>query len=64
MEKLALVPAALDLLEIATTATGPADPDYHIYREWCDATAEQRSAMLLKQHDITGVVYWNKDLDF
>ena len=63
MEKLALVPAALDSLEVATTATGPADPAYHIYREWCDGTVEQRSAMLTKQRDLTGIMYWNQDLE-
>ena len=64
MEQLALVPAALDSLGVATTATAPADPDYHIYREWCDGTAEKRSAMLLKKNDLTAILYWNNDLDF
>ena len=63
MEQLALVPAALDLLEVATTASAPADPDCHIYWEWCDRTAEKRSAMLTKQRDLTGILYWNQDLE-
>ena len=63
MEELALVPAALDSLEVATTATAPADPDYHIYREWCNGTVEQRSTMLTKQRDLTGILYWNQDLE-
>ena len=63
MEKLALVPAALDSVKVATTATGPADPAYHIYREWCNGTVEQRSAMLTKQRDLTGILYWNQDLE-
>ena len=61
MEQLATVPAALDLLEVATTATGQVDPAYHIYREWCGGTVEQRSSVLTKQRDLTGIMYWNQD---
>ena len=64
MEELAPVSAALDSLEVATTATAPADPDYHIYREWCDGMVEKSSAILLNQNDLTGILYWNNDLDF
>ena len=64
MEELALVPAALNSLKVVTTATVPADPDYHIYQEWCDRLVEKRSAVLLNQNDLTGILYWNKDLDF
>ena len=64
MEELALVPAAQDSLEVATTAMAPADPDYHIYREWCDGPVEKRSVVLLNQNDLTGILYLNNDLDF
>ena len=64
MEELALLPAALDLLEVATTDMAPADPEYHIFREWCDWLVEKRSAALLKQQDLTCILYLNKDLDF
>ena len=64
MEKLATVPAALDSLEVTTTATGPVDPAYHIYREWCDGTVKQRSAMLTKQRDLTGIMYWNQAVSY
>ena len=64
MEELALLPAALDSLEVATTAMAPADPDYHIYREWCNWLVEKRSVVLLNQNDLTDILYWNKDLDF
>ena len=64
MEELALQPAALDLLEVATTITAPADPEYHIFREWCDWSVEQRSVALLNQQDLTNIVYLNTDLDF
>ena len=63
MEKLATEPAALDLLKVATTATAPVDPNYHIYRAWCDGTVNQRSAMLTKPRDLTGILYWNQDLE-
>ena len=63
MEKLATVPAALDLLEVATTATAPLDPNYYIYRAWCNETVELRSAMLIKQRDLTGILYRNQDLE-
>ena len=62
MEALALIPAALDALEVATTHTAPADPTYHIYQEWCDGTAAVRAELLQNQTDLTGVLYWNKDL--
>ena len=61
MEKLATEPAALDLLEVATTATDPVDQNYFIYRAWCDTTVDQRSAMLTKPRDLTGILYWNQD---
>ena len=64
MEDLAIQPAALDLLEVATTATGPADPEYHIFREWCAWTTDERSAALLNPQDLTGIMYLNTDLDF
>ena len=64
MEELALQPAALDSLELATTATSPADPEYHIFREWCDWLVEEQSAALLNQLDLTGILYLNTDLDF
>ena len=64
METLALLLAALDALEVATTATAPADPNFHIFREWCNGTAATRVGLLLNQNDLTGVLYWNKDLDF
>ena len=63
MEKSATVSAALDLLEVATTATGPVDPNYHIYWAWCNGTVKQCSAMLTKQRDLTGILYWNQDLE-
>ena len=63
MEDLAIQPVALDLLEVATTATGPADPEYHIFREWCAWTADERSVALLS-FDLTGIIYVNNDLDF
>ena len=63
MEKLATVPEALDLLEVATTATGPVDPNYHIYWAWCDGMVELRSSMLTKQCNLTGILYWNQDLE-
>ena len=63
MEELALLPAALDFLEVATTATAPVDPDYHIFREWCDWLVEKKSAALLK-NNLNGLLYLNKDLDF
>ena len=63
MENLAIQPAALDLLEVTTTAAGPADPEYHIFREWCAWTADERSAALLS-FDLTGIMYVNNDLDF
>ena len=63
MEKLATEPAVLDLLEVATTATGPVDPNYHIYWAWCHGMVELRSAMLTKQRDLTGILYWNQDLE-
>ena len=47
MEDLALHPVALDLLEVATTATGPTDPTYHIFKEWCAMSADERSEALL-----------------
>ena len=64
MEALALIPAALDALKVATTHTAPADPIYHIYQEWCDGTAAVRAQLLQNQTDLTGVLYWNKDLEF
>ena len=63
MEDLAIQPVALDLLEVATTATGPADPEYHIFREWCAWLADEQSAALLS-FDLTGIMYVNNDLDF
>ena len=62
MEDLALHPAALDLLEVATTATGPTDPTYHIFKEWCAMSAGERSEALLSI-DINGIMYFNTDLD-
>ena len=41
MGDLVLHPAALDLLEVATTATGPTDPTYHIFKEWCAMSANE-----------------------
>ena len=64
MEDLALQPAALDLLEVATTATAPADLEYHIFREWCAWSEDERSAALLNPQDLTGIMYLNTDLDF
>ena len=64
MEHLSLLPAALDLLKVAKIATAPADPDFHIFQEWCDWQVEKHSAVLLNQNDLTGILYWNKDLDF
>ena len=61
MEKLATEPAALDLLDVATTATDPVDPTYFISRAWWDGTANERSAMLTKPRDLTGILYWNQD---
>ena len=46
MEELALHPAALDLLEVVTTATGPTDPTYHIFKEWFVMSADERSECL------------------
>ena len=62
MEDLALKPTALDLLEVATTATGPTDPTYHIFKEWCAMSADERSEALLSI-DINGIMYFNTDLD-
>ena len=62
MEDLALQPAALDFLEIATTATGPTDPKYPLFKEWCAMSAEGRSEALLSI-EINGVMYVNTDLD-
>ena len=62
MEDLALQPAALDFLEIATTATGPTDPKYHLFKEWCAMSSEDRSEALLSI-EINGVMYVNTDLD-
>ena len=64
MEALALSPAALDSLEVATTATIPAEPNFYIFQEWCNGTAAAQAELLLNQNDLTGVLYWNKDLDF
>ena len=63
MEDLALDPAALDLLAVAATATGPTDPKYHIFKEWCAMSAEEREAALLSI-DIEGIMYMNTDLEF
>ena len=41
-----------------------ADPTYHIYQEWCNGTAVVRAELLQNQTDLTGVLYWNKDLEF
>ena len=57
MEELTLLPAALDSLEVVTTTTAPVDPDYHIYREWYNWQVEKRSAVLLNQNDLTGILY-------
>ena len=62
MEDLALQPAALDFLEIATTATGPTDPKYPLFKEWCAMSSEDRSEALLSI-EINGVMYVNTDLD-
>ena len=64
MEDLILQPAALDLLEVAATATGPADSGYYISREWCAMLGDERSAALLNPKDLTGIMYLNTDLDF
>mmetsp|Transcript_63177 Transcript_63177/g.70638 ORF Transcript_63177/g.70638 Transcript_63177/m.70638 type:complete len:113 (-) Transcript_63177:1156-1494(-) len=63
MEDLAIQPAVLDLLEVATTATGPADLEYHNFREWCAWLEDKRSATLLL-YDHTGIMYLNTNLDF
>ena len=62
MEDLALQPAALDFLEVATIATGLTDPTYHIFKEWCAMSAGERSEALLSI-DINGIMYFNSDLD-
>ena len=64
MEDLILQPAALDLLEVAATATGPADPGYYIFREWCAMSEDKRSAALLNTQDLTGIMYLNTNLYF
>ena len=64
MEELALLPAALDSLKVATTAMPPADPEYHTFREWCDWLVEKRSAALLNQQNLTAILYLNTNLDF
>ena len=64
MEDLILQPAALDLLEVGATATGPADPEFYIFREWCAMMEVERSAALLNQQDLTGIMYLNTDLEF
>ena len=64
MEALALIPAVLDALGVATIHTSPTDPTYHIYQEWCDGTAAVQAELLRNQTDLTGVLYWNKDCEF
>ena len=64
MEDLILQPAALDLLEVEATTTGPADPEFFIFREWCAMTEVEQSAALLNQQDLTGIMYLNTDLEF
>ena len=64
MEDLILQPAALDLLEVKATTTGPADPEFYIFREWCAMTEVEQSASLLNQQDLFGIIYLNNNLDF
>ena len=64
MEDLILQPAALDLLEVGPTVTGPADPEFCIFRKWCAMTEVERSAVLLNQQDFTSIMYLNTDLEF
>ena len=64
MEDLALQPAALDFLEVTATATGPVDPGYYIFREWCTISEDDQSAALLNPQDLTGIMYLNINLDF
>ena len=64
MEDLILHPAALDLVEVGETATGPANPEFYIFREWCVMMEVERSAALLNQQDLTGVMYLNTYLEF
>ena len=63
MEALALNPAALDMLAVASTATGPADPNYHLFKEWCGMSSEERAAAILSI-DVEGIMYTNTNLDF
>ena len=63
MEALALNPTALDMLAVASTATGPADPNYHLFEEWCGMSSEEREAAILTM-DVDGIIYTNTDLDF
>ena len=63
MEALALNPTALDMLAVASTATGPADPNYHLFKEWCGMSPAEREAALLSI-DVEGIIYTNTDSDF
>ena len=63
MEALALNPTALDMLAVASTATGPADPDYHLFKEWYGMSSEEREIAILSI-DVKGIIYTNTDLDF
>ena len=61
MEALALNPTALDMLAVASTATGPADSDYHLFKEWCGMSSKDREAAILTI-DVEGIIYTNTDL--
>eukprot|EP00751_Fragilariopsis_kerguelensis_P030303 CAMPEP_0170926940 /NCGR_PEP_ID=MMETSP0735-20130129/13188_1 /TAXON_ID=186038 /ORGANISM="Fragilariopsis kerguelensis, Strain L26-C5" /LENGTH=56 /DNA_ID=CAMNT_0011327327 /DNA_START=623 /DNA_END=793 /DNA_ORIENTATION=- len=55
MEALALNPTALDMLAVASTATGPADTDYHLFKEWCGMSPKEREAAILTI-DVEGII--------
>jgi len=55
MEALALNPTALDMLAVASTATGPADPYYHLFKEWCGMSSEEQETAILSI-DVEGII--------
>ena len=64
MKELVYHPSALDNLKVDVTATATADPNYFLFKKWCQKTVEQKKSTLLNKQDLTGVMYLHTDFEF